>query len=364
MHPIRFRSSSLVAYDEEGGAHVRLRTNRKAYGLSLRAFTQSDANVVFGSSPASGVPTDVASYMAYLEEERLQRVLDSPSWYASRVDNDLFSRVETTNPGAIRILAGETPSDQAWDPTADEAWIHTGAGSKADVVGLPAQEDETPDALFDRLRDAYALMERLPAEQAKEIAPIVRLDSRHFVPTIERLVDAGALMVLIEFHGWAGAVGNLGQLHEILLEAENPPYVVGTNVPPYASDHSGSGTLLASKFGIQAVAPRVFRGDPTQSNKTEQQRIDEMWWFSRSHGGYIRSRNLPAGWHDGCNCPDASTDLAAVGLEDLYAVRRRHTLWAHLQDVDPLATALDRRAYTDAYLDKRPLLSQTVDALS
>lgn len=364
MHPIRFRSSSLVGSDEEGGAHVRLSTNRKNYGLSLRAFTQSDAYAVFGSSPATDVPTDVTAYMSYLKDERLQQIQDSPSWYAGRVDDDLFSRVASRNPGAMRILAGETPSNQAWDPAADEAWIHAGTASKADVVGLPAREDETPDALFDRLSDAFDVMERVPAEERKEIVPTVRLDSKHFVRTVERLVDAGAHMFLVEFHGWARAIGNLAQLHEIVREADVPPYVVGTNVEPYAGEHSGSGTLLASKFGIQAVAPRVFRGDPTQSDRSKQEVIDEMWWFSRAHGGYIRSKNLPSGWHNGCNCPDASTDLAAVGLEDIYAVRKRHALWAHLQEIDPLVDAIDRRAYEADYLDRRPLLSQTVDDLS
>lgn len=364
MHPIRFQSSSLVGYDEEGGAHVRLSTNRKDYGLSLRAFTQSDANAVFGSSPASDVPTDVATYMADLEEDRLRRIRDSPSWYAERVDNDLFSRVSTLNPGAIRILAGETRSDQSWDPQADGAWIHVGAASKADVTGLPAREDETPEGLFARLSDAFALNERLPPANQKEIVPTIRLDSKHFARTVDRLVDAGASMFLLEFHGWARAVGNLAQLHEALREADEPPYVVGTNVKSYAGSPSGSGTLLASKFGVQAAAPSVFRGDPTKSNKSEQARINDMWWFSRQHGGYIRSKNLSAGWHNGCNCPDAPTDLAAIGLQDLYKVRKRHALWAHLQEINPVATAIDRQTYQEDYLDRRPLLSQAVDELS
>lgn len=364
MPPIQFKSTRLTGYDEDGGAEVRLRTNRKDYGLGLRAFTQTDANYVFGSSPLPDVPTDVTTYVSYLEQERLQRIRDSPSWYAGRVDDDLFNRVESLNPGALRILAGETPSDQGWDSASDVAWVHAGVGSKADVIALPARADETPRALFQRLSDSRELMDQLPENEQKEVVPTVRLDSNRFVSTVERLVDAGARLFLVEFHGWSRATGNLAELHDILLDADEPPYVVGTNVPPYASDHNGSGTLLASKFGIQASAPRVFRGVPQYGDTPEQEIINDLQWFSRSHGGYIRARNLPSGWHDGCECPDADTDLASVGLDHIFAVRRRHSTWAHLQEVESVTSAIDRGEYEDAYLDRRPLLRNTVQALS
>src|SRR5581483_5159815 len=239
---------------------------------------------------------------------------------------------------AIAIAAGMPRGEAPWDGSLGEPWVLAGADTRADVVALVGIKNEKPNDIIRRLRAAERTLAGMPDGARKTIAPNVRLESKYFEPSVRRLIEEGVPLFMVEFHGLTRGAANLRVLHNWLRVAKNPPYVVGVNVPNYATRFAGSGSLLAAWGGIQASAPTVFHGY-VPGTATDQEKIEGMKWFVQPEGGFMEATERPANWTSQDTCPNAGGHFAA-DLSRAYHVRRLHDTHCHVADARPMAQAI------------------------
>jgi hypothetical protein len=356
--PLKISGTRLLAHDENGGASVKLLTNKESPELVVRAWTQSDR---YANTGHPEVITPVITHVADLTSERLNTLARSPSYFAKGADGIIANGLNLRS-GAIAIAAGMPRGAMPWDGSLDEPWILAGADTRADAVALVGIKNERVNDIIRRLRAAERVMAGMPDAARKHVVPTVRLDSKHFEPSIRRLIEEGAPVIAIEFHGLTRGIANLRILHNWLRIAKNPPYVIGLNVPRSATRYGGSGSLLAAWGGVQASAQSVFHGW-FEGTGTEQEKIDEMKWFVQPDGGYLDADSRPKNWMTGDTCPNAGGHFAA-DLTTAYNLRRLHETYCHAADARPMAKAIADGTYARDYLRPRRLLARTLDEIN
>lgn len=355
----------LAGRDDHGGHIVEMTTSAGMFGMEARAFTQTDARAVFGKIPSPDIPTKAIGYVTYLEQERVSRLVASPASYAKRVDDELLSRAASIRPDALRFLSATSPGAQTWNPHNDKFWIRAAVSSRAQLVALPSIRGESSRSILARMNGANQEMRALPEQYRKHVAPTLRLDDRRFNDTYTDLVGQGVLAIFLEFHGLTHAAANLRTVSDVAAKVTRPPYTVGINVPRRELRHSGSGNLLALSLGVQVCAPQVFHGDMSAADEADPE--EDMWWFHRPFGAYVRAEGLPDNFGYACSCPDhhiATGHIASnAPLFELLDSRRRHETWAHMEERERIAQAISGGRLVEDFLNLRPRLRNSRQAI-